>query len=143
MAKKQFTVPEAGSIDVTFAWTDRTDPDNPQRIVKGFSIPLMWTRMLNQFCVDQKRVDEQGRPDSLPLFQEENFGKIRINADGEPEIERAGLLLRIYEYMKNEYDGIATPEFEAVAAKAKAAATEAKAAELAVLATALVPTEGK
>ena len=139
MEKKQFTVPDAGSIDVTFAWTDRTDPENPVRIVNGFSIPPLWTRMLNQFCIDNNRVDEQGKPDSLPMFVEENFGKIRINADGEPEIERAGLLLRIYEYMKDKYEGVATPEFETVKQKAEVAAKEAKAAELDVLATALVP----
>lgn len=138
--KKQFTVPEAGSVDVTFAWTDRTDPDNPQRIVKGFSIPPAWVRILNQFCVDVGRLDSEGKPDILPMFIEENWGIIRMTEDG-PVIEREGLLLRVYNRMKNEYEGIVPPELAVVKQQAQNAVKAASAAEIQVLASALVPAE--
>ncbi len=140
MEKKQFTVPEAGSVDVTFAWTDRTNPEKPERVVKGFSIPPAWVRILNQFCVDVGRVDAEGRPDILPMFIEENWGIIRMGETG-PVIQHEGLLLRVYNRMKSEYEGIVPPELEAVKQQAQNAVKAASAAEFQVLATALVPAE--
>ncbi len=139
MEKKQFTVPEAGSVDVTFEWTDRTDPDNPQRIVKGFSIPPTWVRILNQFCVDVGRLDAEGKPDILPMFIEENWGVVTINEAGEAIIKHEGLLLRIYNRMKNEYEKIVPPELDLMKKQAVSAAKAASAAEIQVLASALVP----
>lgn len=97
-------------------------------------------RILNQFCVDVGRLDAQGRPDILPMFIEENWGIIRMTEAG-PVVEREGLLLRIYNRMKNEYEGIVPPELEAVKQQAQEAAKAASAAEIQVLASALVPAE--
>ncbi len=140
MEKKQFTVPEAGSVDVTFAWTDRTDPEKPQRIVKGFSIPPAWVRILNQFCMDVGRLDADGKPDILPMFIEENWGIISMSETG-PVIQHEGLLLRVYNRMKDEYEGIVPPELQTVKQQAQEAAIAAGAAEIQLLASALVPAE--
>lgn len=122
-----WTVPEAGDIDVVFRYTD----PKGARVAKGFKIPANIVRAINQFCVDNNRVDKDGVPDTLALFAEHSYGK--INEDGS---KVPGLVMTIMDRYK-EYPGVkdageATAEAEAQAAEVKLATARVTAAAAAL-----------
>ena len=127
----EWTVPEAGSIEVLFRYNNAEG----KRVTKGFQIPANIARALNQFCVDNGRVDADGVPDTLGLFAEHSYGK--INADGS---KVPGLVMTIMERY-SEYPGMKAVEEAAAQAEAAAAALKLVTARAAAAAAALQPIE--
>ena len=127
----EWTVPEAGDIEVLFRYTDATGA----RVTKGFKIPANIARALNQFCLDNGRVDADGVPDTLGLFAEHSYGK--INADGR---KAPGLVMTIMDRY-SEYPGMKAAAETAAEAEASAAKAKLAAAQAAAAAAALQPIE--
>jgi len=127
----EWTVPESGDIEVLFRYVDATGT----KVTKGFKIPAHITRALNQFCVDNGRVDADGVPDTLDLFAEHSYGK--INADGS---KAPGLVMTIMDRYA-DYPGMKAAAEAAAEAEAEAAKLKLVEARAAAAAAALQPIE--
>lgn len=129
---KEFTVPEANPVQVSFTWTD----PNGDPVTKGFSIPAPFVRILNQYCVDNGMVTPDDQPDTLRLFMEHNLA--RFNSEG--EIVGMGLIFSALERYKN-YKGALDPTLELKKAAIDQAVADYQATQSALLANALQPLE--
>ena len=127
----EWTVPETADIEVLFRYTDASNA----RVTKGFKIPANIARALNQFCVDNGRVDADGVPDTLGLFAEHSYGNLMPDGSKVP-----GLVMTVVDRY-SDYPGMKAVEEAAAEAEAAAAALKLVTARAAAAAAALQPIE--